>query len=73
MANCIGIAQRHAWLDAAQRKAAVQFYSEQAMALLRDAVAKGWKDASQMKIDSDLDPLRQREDFQQLLKELGGS
>ena len=70
VANCITIAQRHAWLDAAQRKAAVQFYAEQAMALLRDAVAKGWKDVAQMKKDTDLDGLRQREDFQQLLNEL---
>jgi tetratricopeptide (TPR) repeat protein len=70
VANCIGIAQRHAWLDAAQRKEAVQFYSERAMELLRDAVAKGWKDVAQMKKDTDLDGLRPRDDFQQLLGEL---
>ena len=39
-------------------------------AMLRDAVARGWKDAAQMKKDTDLDALRPREDFQQLLKEL---
>jgi hypothetical protein len=40
------------------------------MKLLREAVAKGFKDAAHMKQDSDLAPLRQRPDFQKLLKEL---
>ena len=57
-------------LDAAKRQAAVQFYGDQAMAMLRDAVAKGYKDAAHMKKDTDLDPLRQREDFKKLLSEL---
>jgi len=48
----------------------MQFYADQAMAMLRDAVAKGFKDAAHMKKDTDLDPLRQREDFQKLLAEL---
>jgi hypothetical protein len=82
--------RKHVW----QRQAAVQFYGDEAMKLLRDAVAKGFKDAArmktdwaldviwletvtatssaQMKKDSDLDPLRQRSDFQQLLQELLG-
>jgi hypothetical protein len=49
LAQCISIAQKHEQLDAAQRQAAEQFYAEQAMAMLRDAVAKGWKDTAQMK------------------------
>ena len=57
-------------LDAAQRQAAIEFYADQAMAMLRDAVATGWKDTAQMKKDTNLDALRQREDFQQLLKDL---
>ena len=40
------------------------------MALLKQAVAKGYKDAAHMKKDKDLDPLREREDFKQLLAEL---
>jgi hypothetical protein len=40
--------------------------------MLRDAVAKGYKDAAHMKKDSDLDPLRKRDDFQKLLAELEG-
>ena len=38
--------------------------------MLRDAVAKGYKDAAHMKKDADLDPLRQREDYKKLVKEL---
>jgi hypothetical protein len=37
---------------------------------LRDAVAKGYKDAAHMKKDTDLDPLRSREDFKKLVAEL---
>jgi len=42
------------------------------MKLLRDAVAKGYKDVLHMKRETDLDPLRQREDFQMLVAELEG-
>ena len=37
---------------------------------MRQAVAKGWKDAGHMAKDPDLDPLRQRDDFRKLLAEL---
>jgi hypothetical protein len=40
------------------------------MSMLRDAVAKGYKDAARMKKDQDLDSLRSREDFKQLLADL---
>ena len=49
-----------------------QFYGNAAMKLLREAVSKGYKDVPHMKKDSDPDPLRQREDFRQLVAELGG-
>jgi hypothetical protein len=42
------------------------------MKLLRDAVSKGWTDVAHMKNDTDLDPLRQRADFQKLIAELEG-
>jgi hypothetical protein len=38
--------------------------------LLRDAVSKGYKDVAHVKKDADLDPLRQRDDFQKLVAEL---
>lgn len=37
--------------------------------MLKAAVAKGYKDAAHMKKDPDLDPLRGREDFKELLAE----
>jgi hypothetical protein len=42
------------------------------MKLLRDAVSKGYKDVARMAKDTDLDPLRQRDAFQQLVAELEG-
>ena len=38
--------------------------------MLRAAVAKGWKNAAEMKKDTNLDPLRQRKYFQKLLMEV---
>src|SRR5262249_45322449 len=45
-------------------------YAARAVALLRDAVAKGYNKVAHLKKDSDLDALRQRADFQQLLADL---
>ena len=42
------------------------------MKWLRDAVSKGYKDVAHMKKDTDLDPLRKREDFQKFVAELEG-
>ena len=70
LALCIPVVEKDDPLNAEKRQAAVQFYGDQAMAMLRDAVAKGFKDAEHMKKDKDLDPLREREDFQKLLAEV---
>ena len=40
------------------------------MELLTLAYAAGWEDAAHMKKDADLDPSREREDFEKLLAEL---
>jgi serine/threonine protein kinase/Tfp pilus assembly protein PilF len=72
LSQCIPIVAQHDKLDDKQRKKAAQFYGDAAMKLLRDAVSKGFKDVSQMKKDTDLDPLRQREDFQKLVAEMEG-
>ena len=47
-----------------------RFYGNEAMKMLRDAVAKGFNNAQQMKEDACLAPLREWEDFQKLLTEL---
>jgi tetratricopeptide (TPR) repeat protein len=69
---CIPFVAQHDKLDDKQRKQAAQFYGNAAMKLLREAVSKGYKDVPHMKKDTDLDPLRQREDFQKLVTELEG-
>jgi eukaryotic-like serine/threonine-protein kinase len=44
--------------------------ADKAMASLRRAVAAGWSQAAQMRVDTDLDPLRSRADFGLLLLDL---
>jgi tetratricopeptide (TPR) repeat protein len=45
-------------------------YAERAIALLRQAVAKGFRDVNNMKNDDDLKSLRPRDDFQKLLRDM---
>jgi hypothetical protein len=45
-------------------------YAERAVALLRQAVAKGYSNVHEMKNDDDLKPLRPRDDFQKLLRDM---
>jgi hypothetical protein len=45
--------------------------ADRAMNWLRKAVAAGYNDAANMARDSDLDVLRDREDFKKLMKEVG--
>jgi len=45
-------------------------YSDRAMDMLLKAVALGYKNAAQIEKDTDLDPIRKREDFQKLMVEL---
>jgi serine/threonine-protein kinase len=45
-------------------------YAARAVDLLRQAVTNGWKDVEHLKKDTDLDPLRSRDDYRKLLKEL---
>ncbi len=47
-------------------------YAARAALLLRQAIAKGYKDIEHLKKDDDLKALREREDFQKLVKELEG-
>jgi tetratricopeptide (TPR) repeat protein len=72
LSQCVPIVAKHEKLDKRQRREAAQFYRDAAMKLLREAVSKGYRDAARMKKDTDLDPLRQREDFQKLIAELEG-
>ncbi|MCP6725796.1 hypothetical protein NL526_27450, partial [Klebsiella pneumoniae] len=44
--------------------------ADKAMVWLQKAVAAGWADADHMKMDTDLDSLRDRKDFKKLLADL---
>jgi serine/threonine protein kinase len=68
LAACIPVVQK--LNPEAQATAAVQFYGDETMKMLKDAVAKGFKDLADMKQNKELDPLRGRDDFKKLLAEL---
>jgi tetratricopeptide (TPR) repeat protein len=72
LARCVTLADKDALLAQAQRKELAQRYADRAMALLRQAVALGYKNATQLKKDANLEPLRTRDDFMRLLAELEG-
>src|SRR5262249_52107250 len=67
---CVALAEKDANLPPPQLKALADTYAARAVQLWREAVAHGNKDVAQMKKDTNLDPLRARPDFQQLLAEL---
>jgi tetratricopeptide (TPR) repeat protein len=69
-ARCIRLAEKDAKLPEARRKELAQSYGDRALEALRQAVARGYKDADHLKKDTDLDPLRGRDDFRQLLAEV---
>jgi tetratricopeptide (TPR) repeat protein len=48
----------------------VESYGQRAVATLRKAAAKGFRDVKRLKSSDDLEPLRSREDFQKLIAEL---
>jgi hypothetical protein len=60
-------AEKDASLSAAERN---RLYDDRAMELLREAVAKGFKNDALLKDNNDFAPLRNRPDFKQLLAEL---
>jgi hypothetical protein len=70
VALSIPLAQEDNKLTEMDRKKLAQDYANRAMAFLRSAFANGYRDATHMAEDDDLIPLRQRADFQALLKEM---
>jgi tetratricopeptide (TPR) repeat protein len=70
LARCVPLAEEDAKLAEEKRKELAQTYADRAVDLLRQALQKGFRDAAQLKKDTDLDPLRSREDFKKLLSEL---
>ena len=56
-------------LSAEKRSKLVEDYAGRAVALLAKAIAKGYPDIADMKTDRDLNPIRNRPEFQKLLRE----
>jgi hypothetical protein len=69
-ARCGPLALKDASLPESKRQELARSYADEAMALLRQAVARGWKDAAHMQQDPDLNPLRNRDDFKKLIADL---
>jgi serine/threonine protein kinase len=70
LARCVTLADKDAALPQARRQELAQSYSQQAMVLLHQAVAKGFNDLALMEKDTDLESLRSKEEFRKLLAEL---
>ena len=70
LALCIPIVQKDDQAAAEERDEQAQFYGDEALKMLRDAVAKGYRNAAHMAKNSDLAPLRERDDFKKLLEDL---
>jgi WD40 repeat protein len=70
LAGCMSLAENDARLPPEKRKELADRYGAQAGALLRQALAKGYRDSTRLRKDSAFDPLRARADFRQLLAEL---
>ena len=70
LAQCVPLAEADQTLAESQRRQTAAGYADRAMDLLRQAIAKGYKDVKHLTTDKEFDPLRQRDDFKQLLAEL---
>lgn len=70
VASCVLLSQRDEKLTESKRRQLASNYADRALVLLRRAIANGFRDSTNLLKNSDLDPLRNRPDFQKLLKEL---
>jgi tetratricopeptide (TPR) repeat protein len=71
LSQCKALAAKGSQPTGAKREELRQTYADRAMHLLRQAVQHGFKAAAQIDSDSDLDPVRGRADFEELLESLG--
>jgi hypothetical protein len=72
LCRCVTLAGKDPRLDEARRKELARSYSDRALAMLRQAVARGYTDAAHMRQNPDLEPLRARAEFKMLLADLEG-
>jgi serine/threonine protein kinase/Flp pilus assembly protein TadD len=70
LAACVSLAEKDTGLSEDKRKVLAQNYADEAMKLLQQAFARGFKDANNLRKDASFVPLRSRTDFQKLLAEM---
>jgi tetratricopeptide (TPR) repeat protein len=69
-ARCVPLAEQDQKIPDDKRRELALRYGDQAVTLLREALARGYKDGEHMKQDDDLAALRTRPDFQKVLTEM---
>jgi tetratricopeptide (TPR) repeat protein len=70
LSRCVPLAERDLTLQEKERAALAQSYGKGAMQLLEEAVKKGYKDAGNLKQSPEFEALRNRDDFNRLVKRL---
>src|SRR5262249_28144254 len=70
LSRCVTLAEKDGKLDEDKRKQLAASYAGRALAMLRQAVARGYKNVARLKKSPDLQPLRERVEFRKLLAEL---
>jgi tetratricopeptide (TPR) repeat protein len=65
--RCAALAEQDGKLPPARRQELARSYADEALTMLRQAVAKGFRDVAFLRQDKDLIPLRPHNDFQTLL------
>lgn len=70
LARCGPAAEKDSRLPEAKRKQLADDYGSRAVAALRRAREQGFRDVAELKKDRNLDPIRKREDFGKLVREL---
>jgi len=70
MALCVPIVEKDDKLDEAQRQAETEFYAGQAIVMLRESVARGYRDAAHMKQDKYISAIHENAEFKKVVAEL---
>ena len=70
LARCAGLAEKDKNLSSADREKLVNDYADRAVALLRQAIAHGFKDADYLRRTADFEPLRCAQDFKKVAAEV---
>jgi serine/threonine protein kinase/tetratricopeptide (TPR) repeat protein len=71
LGGCAMLAAKDAKLAEVRRKELSQTYADRAVVLLGQAAERGFKDATRLKADANLEPLRNRPEFKKLLAQMG--